>query len=165
MIGSTYISDPLKWASYYKNILQEGSNVYRHKNNQYGRGAPRRPHMRTLTAPTIGEETPEKIVVGKQVTQVEAVEDRVKSEHMEAIKEDKPHIPTGIKTVNALKSVSMTSNGKRSTSRIRRAKRFKGNKRKLRTIVKRKSKGRKSKSSKKKTVRKRSIFSRFNNRK
>ena len=53
------------------------------------------------------QEPEEKVIVGKQVSPVTAVEERAKSDLKDAIQDNKPHIPISIKGTNTIKTVSV----------------------------------------------------------
>ena len=124
MNGSTYISDPSIWKKFYKNMTGGKFNPYNYRNKQRGGGIANmystKPYMIPVN-PHIEEEQDVKIVVGKNVTPTEAVEDRSKAEYVETVKAQQPHVPVDINTEQEMKTASMTPNVRQRTPRKRKA--------------------------------------------
>ena len=57
--------------------------------------------------PHATQELEEKVIVGKQVSPVTAVEERAVSDRKDAIQDNKPHIPISKKGTNTIKTVSV----------------------------------------------------------
>ena len=107
MAGSTYISDPRIWKSFYKNMIDGKFKPTQYKGRQTGRGIgnmyAKKPYMIPVNRHVSKEPEIEQVIVGKQITPVTAVEERAKTEMKEAIQEDMPHVPREYKTTNKKK--------------------------------------------------------------
>ena len=103
MVGTTYVSDPRVWKSFYKNMIDGKFNPGYYRGRQSGCGIAnmysKKPYMIPVN-PHVTTEPEQKIVVGKEVTPTAAVEDRARSEFNEAIQDGSPHVPIGIKRLN-----------------------------------------------------------------
>ena len=100
MVGTTYVSDPRVWKSFYKNMIDGKFNPSYYRGRQSGGGIAnmysKKPYMIPVN-PHVTKEPEQKLVVGKEVTSTAAVEDRARSEFNEAIQDGSPHVPIGIK--------------------------------------------------------------------
>lgn len=108
MSGSTYVSDPRVWKTFYKNMLDGKFNPDGFRKKQVGSGIAgmysKKPYMIPVN-PNLSEEEP-KEVIGKQVSPMTAVEDRAKSELKEEMRDNVPHVPLGtIKAENKQNTV------------------------------------------------------------
>lgn len=125
MVGTTYVSDPRVWKSFYKNMIDGKFNPGYYRGRQSGGGIAnmysKKPYMIPVN-PHVTSEPEQKIVVGKEVTPTAAVEDRARSEFNEAIQDGSPHVPIGIKRLKPNRSVSSQPATKSSPSLRRRKK-------------------------------------------
>lgn len=128
MLGSMYVSDPAVWRSFYENMMEGKFNPGRYRGRQIGGGGiagmyAKKPYMIPVN-PHVTKEPVEKVVVGKQVSNVTAVEERAKSDLKDAIDDKKPHVPISIKgtKVDNLTSVKLTSVKATSTRKKRKRK-------------------------------------------
>lgn len=100
MVGTTYVSDPRVWKSFYQNMIDGKFNPGYYRGRQSGGGIAnmyaKKPYMVPVN-PHVTTEPEQKIVVGKEVTPTAAVEDRARSEFKETIQDGAPHVPLGIK--------------------------------------------------------------------
>ena len=111
MLGSMYVSDPTVWRSFYENMIEGKFNPGQYRGRQRGGGGiagmySKKPYMIPVN-PHATQEPEEKVIVGKQVSPVTAVEERAKSDIKDAIQDNKPHIPISIKGTNTIKTVSV----------------------------------------------------------
>ena len=118
MLGSMYVSDPTVWRSFYENMIEGKFNPGQYRGQQTGGGGiagmyAKKPYMIPVN-PHITSEPEEKVVVGKQVSPVTAMEERAKSDLKDAIEDNKPHVPISIKGTNIDKSTSV----KLSTAKV-----------------------------------------------
>lgn len=101
-MGSTYVSDPRVWKTFYQNMLDGQFRPGKYRGRQTGGGIgnmySRKPYMIPVNPHLSSKESNEQ-VVGKHVTPMAAVEERAKVEMKEAIKENVPHVPE--KTIKA----------------------------------------------------------------
>lgn len=99
-MGSTYVSDPRVWKSFYKNMIDGKFNPGYYRGRQTGSGIANMyskiPYMIPVNR-HLSTEPEQTIVVGKEVTLTAAVEDRAKSEFKDTIEDGAPHVPLGIK--------------------------------------------------------------------
>lgn len=97
MAGPSYVSDPRIWKTFYKNMLDGQFNPRNYKGRQSRSGIAgmysKKPYMIPVN-PHVTVEEP-KGIVGKQVTPIAAVEERVKGELKDEIRENIPHVPVG----------------------------------------------------------------------
>ena len=128
MLGSMYVFDPAVWRSFYENMIEGKFNPGRYRGRQIGGGGiagmySKKPYMIPLN-PHVTKKPVEKVVVGKQVSNVTAVEERAKSDLKDAIDDKKPHVPISIKRskVDKLTSVKLTTVKTTSTQRKRKRK-------------------------------------------
>ena len=154
-MGSTYVSDPRMWKSFYKNMMDGAFHPGHHRGRQTGGGVAgmysKKPYMIPVN-PHVTKEPEEKIVVGRQVTPMTAVEDRAKSEMKKVLEDDQPHVPVkrrkGMKRVRPIKSRKVvkrvrstkslkvsTSKRRKRTSKQKTRKRSNPNTRKRKRIV------------------------------
>lgn len=102
----------------------------------------------------------EDIVISKHVTPMSAEVDRAKSELKESIEEEKPHIPTDIKTQDDMKSVSMNQSAHvKTTTKRKRGNSQKPSNKKIVSKKRKLSKKRGQKQKKRKLVINSNIFS------
>jgi hypothetical protein len=96
MMGSTYVSDPRVWKSFYRNMVDGHFRPGKYRGRQTGGGIggmfSKKPYMIPVNPHLASTESPDKKVVGKHVTPMAAVEERAKSELKNAIKEKIPHV-------------------------------------------------------------------------
>ena len=96
MMGSTYVSDPRVWKSFYRNMMDGQFRPGKYRGRQTGGGIggmfSKKPYMIPVTPNLTSTEYPDKKVVGKHVTPMAAVEERAKSELNDAIKDKIPHV-------------------------------------------------------------------------
>ena len=91
---------------------ERGKVLFRTVSRQAERGGgiagmyAKKPYMIPLNSHAT-QEHEEKVIVGKQVSPVTAVEERAKSDLKNAIQANKPHIPISIKGTNTIKTVSV----------------------------------------------------------
>lgn len=94
MMGSTYVSDPRVWKSFYRNMMNGQFRPGKYRGRQTGGGIGgmffKKPYM--IPVNPHSTESPDIKVMGKHVTSMAAVEERAKSELKEAIKETIPHV-------------------------------------------------------------------------
>ncbi|KAJ8320135.1 hypothetical protein KUTeg_001722 [Tegillarca granosa] len=97
MAGSIYVSDPVIWRKFYKNMLNGKFRPEQYRPNQTGGSGVAGMYADSLykipVNPNTDEEEKEKIIVGKQITPMAAEVERAKSELKEAIRKDRPHVP------------------------------------------------------------------------
>lgn len=128
MLGSMYVSDPTVWRSFYKNMIEGKFNPGQYRGRQTGGGSgiagmyAKKPYMIPVN-PHVTPEPEEKVVVGKQVSPVTAVEERAKSDLKDAIEDNKPHIPITIKGTKVAKSASVKLSTAKRTSTQKKRKR------------------------------------------
>ena len=127
MLGSMYVSDPTVWRSFYKNMVEGKFNPAQYRGRQTGVGGiagmyAKKPYMIPVN-PHVTSEPEEKVIVGKQVSPVTAVEERAKSELEDAIEDNKPHIPITIKGTKVDKSASVKLPTVKATSTQKKRKR------------------------------------------
>ena len=83
MAGSTYISDPRIWKSFFKNVIDGKFNPTQYKERQTGRRIgnmyAKKPYMTPVNRHVSKELEKEQVMVGKQITPVTAVEERAKN--------------------------------------------------------------------------------------
>ena len=119
MVGTTYVSDPRVWKSFYKNMIDGKFNPGYYRGRQSGGGIAnmyaKKPYMVPVN-PHVTKEPEQKLVVGKEVTLTAAVEDRARSEFKEAIQDEAPHVPLAIKGSKSKYSFSSQPAVKRSSS-------------------------------------------------
>ena len=119
MVGTTYVSDPRVWKSFYKNMIDGKFNPGYYRGRQSGGGIAnmyaKKPYMVPVN-PHVTKEPEQKLVVGKEVTLTAAVEDRARSEFKEAIQDEAPHVPLAIKGSKSKYSFSSQPAAKRSSS-------------------------------------------------
>ena len=139
-----YISDPKLWKTFYSNMMKDKIN----HGKQRGGGITNMYSKKSFIIPVnrFAKED-EKIVVGKQVTPVEAVQERAQVNLSQAIQEEKPHIPTDIRTRNQIHDISMKATRKRRGSNFKHKKtrKQKGRAIKKSKLIKRKKKTKTSK--------------------
>ena len=132
MAGSTYISDPRIWKSFYKNMIDGKFKPTQYKGRQTGRRIgnmyAKKPYMIPVNRHVSKEPEIEQVIVGKQITPVTTVEERAKTEMKEAIQEDMPHVPASIKRPTRRKSVSMKSRLKKKGSKKMKIRRWQSRK-------------------------------------
>ena len=112
MSGSTYVSDPRLWKTFYQNILEGKFNPQSYKRRQSGGGIAgmysKKPYMISVNTHTPVEES--KGVLSKRMTPMEVVEERAKEDLREEIRQNVPHVPANnIKVEKDLKSISPLS--------------------------------------------------------
>ena len=105
------LSDPTVWRLFYGNIIEGKFNPGQYRSRQTGGGCiagmyAMKPFMIPVN-PYASQAPKEKVIVGKQVSPVTAVEERAKSDLKYAIRDNKPHIPISIKGTNTIKTVSV----------------------------------------------------------
>ena len=118
MLGSMYVSDPTVWRSFYENMIEGKFNPGQYRGRQRGGGGiagmyAKKPYMSPVN-PHATQEPEEKVIVGKQVSNMTAIEERAKSDLKDAIQDNKPHVPISIKGTNIDKSASV----KLSTAKV-----------------------------------------------
>ena len=79
-----YVSDPTVWHSFYENMIEGKFNPGQYRGRQRGGGGiaemyAKKPYMIPVN-PHATQEPEEKVIVGKQVSPVTAVEERAKSD-------------------------------------------------------------------------------------
>ncbi|KAJ8297848.1 hypothetical protein KUTeg_012800 [Tegillarca granosa] len=119
MVGSTYISDPRVWKSFYQNMI-EGTLKYKKRSpRQVGGGIGNMYHHKRHIMPVSppANDKPEH-VIGTEVTPMAAIEERARSEFKDAVKEDAPRVP--IKTKKRKIAVSTKGKAKGATSNKKR---------------------------------------------
>ena len=85
----------------------------------------KKPYMIPVN-PHATQEPEEKVIVGKQVSPVTAMEERAKSDLKDAIEDNKPHVPISIKGTNIDKSVSVNPATTKVTSTQKKRKKISG---------------------------------------
>ena len=101
-----YVSDPTVWRSFYENMIEGKFNPGQYRGRQRGGGGiagmyANKPYMIPVN-PHATQEPEEKVIVGKQVSPVTAVEERANSDLKDAIQDNKPHIPISLKGTNTI---------------------------------------------------------------
>ena len=95
-MGTTYVSDPRTWKSFYKNMLDGSFHPGRYRGRQSGGGVAgmysKKPYMIPVN-PHVNDTEEAKRLTGNTVTPVAAVEQRAKSEMKEMIEDRQPHVP------------------------------------------------------------------------
>lgn len=103
-MGSTYVSDPRVWKTFYQNMFEGGFKPSKYRGRQtvgrIGGMFSKKPYMIPVNPHLSRKESIDQ-VVGKHVTPMAAVEERAKEEMKEAIKEKIPHVSE--KTIKAQK--------------------------------------------------------------
>lgn len=119
MVGSTYVSDPRIWKSFYTNMIDGKFNPGHYQGRQTGGGIAnmyaKKPYMVPVN-PHVTIKPEEKVVVGNKVTPVAAMEERAKSQLKNAIKGDMPHVPLTIKGKTPKIPVSLKRPAKKISS-------------------------------------------------
>ena len=119
MVGTTYVSDPVVWKSFYQNMIDGKFNPGYYRGQQSGGGIAnmyaKKPYMVPVN-PHVTTEPEQKIVVGKEVTPTAAVEDRARSEFKETIQDGAPHVQLGIKRQKPKQVVILRPAAKLSSS-------------------------------------------------
>ena len=119
MVGTTYVSDPRVWKSFYQNMIDGKFNPGYYRGRQSGGGIAnmyaKKPYMVPVN-PHVTNESEQKIVVGKEVSPTAAAEDRARSKFKEAIQDEAPHVPLAIKGSKSKYSFSSQPAAKRSSS-------------------------------------------------
>ena len=119
MVGTTYVSDPRVWKSFYQNMIDGKFHPGYYRGRQSGGGIAnmyaKKPYMVPVNRHVTIEPEP-KIVVGKEVSPTAAAEDRARSEFKEAIQDGAPHVPLTIKGSKSKHSFSSQPAAKRSSS-------------------------------------------------
>ena len=119
MVGTTYVSDPRVWKSFYQNMIDGKFHPGYYRGRQSGGGIAnmytKKPYMVPVNR-HVTIEPEQKIVVGKEVSPTAAAEDRARSEFKEAIQDGAPHVPLAIKGSKSKHSFSSQPAAKRSSS-------------------------------------------------
>lgn len=118
-----YILNPKLWKTFYANMMKDQINPYVYNGKQRGGGITNMYSKKSFMIP-VNEYAKEieKIVVGDQITPVEAVEQRAQVNLNEAIQEEKTHIPTDIRSRNQIHDISMKQARKRRGSTLKKKK-------------------------------------------
>ena len=85
----------------------------------------KKPYMIPVN-PHVTKEPIEKVVVGKQLSNVTDIEERAKSDLKDDIDDDKPHVPINIKGTKMTVSVKLATGKATSTQKKRKRKESKG---------------------------------------
>ena len=120
MVGSTYVSDPRVWKSFYKNMIDGKFNPGYYRGRQTGGGIANMYSKKPYMVPVnrhVTTEPEQKVVIGKEVTPSAAAEDRARSEMKDAIQDDLPHVPVGIKGIKPHQIVSTQPRTEQRSSR------------------------------------------------
>lgn len=149
MVGSTYISDPRVWGTFYHNMLNGKFKPEKSKNRQVGGGIGGMYSNKPLMVPvkTRVDDSEKTKQTVKEVTPTAAIEERAKSEFKDAVKKDAPRVP--IKAKKRKRKAIKRKTTKRATSNKRRK------------VVKKSSKGVKKGVKRKSTVAPDSIFKKY----
>ena len=131
MLGSMYVSDPTMWRSFYENMIEGKFNPGQYRGRQRGGVGiagmyAKKPYMIPVN-PHATQEPEEKVIVGKQVSNMTAIEERAKSDLKDAIQDNKPHIPISIKGTDTIKSASVKLSTAKVTSTRKRKKKYQEN--------------------------------------
>lgn len=128
MVGSTYISDPDTWKTFYHNMIN--GKFKRGKSNQVAGGIggmySNKPYMIPISqykSETIQKPLP---MIGNEVSPIAAIEERAKSEFKDAIKDEAPRVP--IKSRKRKRNISPRKTVKQATSKKRKKQYRKSNK-------------------------------------
>ena len=106
MNSKTYVSDPKIWEAFYKNMAENKFNPYKYRPRQKGKGwsfkksyrIPLRAHSEFETQPNV-----------PLITQVAAVEERVKQEYKKEVQEGNPHVVPGKSLNTKAKNIRISS--------------------------------------------------------
>lgn len=132
MNSQTFVTDPLIWERFYKNMAKNKFNPYHYRRfkNQGGRGLHNRfrhSYMIPVNPNAIDTET--NPVNTTMVSPVAAAEERATSELKNITKEKKPHVkvPNHIKKRKKKKKLKVKKSNKPSTSKTDKTKKIKKN--------------------------------------
>ncbi|KAJ8321129.1 hypothetical protein KUTeg_001324 [Tegillarca granosa] len=135
MVGSTYISDPDTWKTFYHNMIN--GKFKRGKSNQVGGGIggmySNKPYMIPISqykSETIQKPLP---MIGNEVSPIAAIEERAKSEFKDAIKDEAPRVP--IKSRKRKRNISPRKTVKQATSKKRKKQYRKSNKKRWSCLI------------------------------